>query len=189
MSPIEITGNLLDYCSDKKNVIVQELDSVSLRPFNLSEEIEWKWTGASYGKRKKINTTTNTNCSDSPSEIGKIETFDTGNGLVCNFISKVYPGRPNQFRDHYSRLYKVYSCIDYDKDDSKETREILFKICLEELKTKLEEEKDGYTKDMKIYFPKWIGCGFSKGNWSNYYGYIKDFASSVRNDVNIVEKN
>lgn len=38
-------------------------------------------------------------------------------------------------------------------------------------------------KSYKIGFPYKIGCGLAKGNWNNYLGMIKDFASKSTSKV------
>jgi hypothetical protein len=76
---------------------------------------------------------------------------------VINMLGQVYPGRSSKY-------------------ETKEQRKHLFNFCLKAIQNYFKDKQD-----IKLVFPKNIGCNLAGGNWKDYEQLLIDFEQSNPN--------
>ncbi len=95
---------------------------------------------------------------------GTIDIFDNSNNTlnVVNMYAQWGPGKCSLI-------------------ETAESREILFKMCLDQLKDQLKDQVKN--QPVIIAFPMNIGCGLAGGDWSKYQTMINSFAIDIKTIV------
>lgn len=87
-----------------------------------------------------------------------------GNGIEDRYVINVY-----------SQLYPSYPKY---VNDSKKTREVWFKSCLDIIGEKISSQET-------LAMPYKIGCGSASGNWDTYLNMIKEFSDKYNISVTL----
>lgn len=153
-----VKGDLLE---SNKNIIVQQLNCITINAKGLSQTISNKYPYADvYSSRKKIP--------------GKYVAVEEDRGIPGDIVISVGDG---------PTIIGIYGQYAPSKPRGNETAELRlqwFKECLHKIKNYMDNEK--YTS---IAFPYKIGCGLAGGDWLKYKKEIKRFANNNKYDVYI----
>ena len=144
----EIKGDLLDE-SLNFDYIIHQCNCLTTSGAGLASAVSNKYPWADpYVHRLKVNHT--------PDLAGMIKVFkdpkDKVKTKVVSFFSQYYPSTAGK------------------ENDSKQLREDWFYICLIQLGRLMK------TKNIKVAFPKYIGCDLAGGDWVHYNKMINNFA-------------
>lgn len=175
-----IDGDLFTYKSD---MIVQQCNCLTCRALGLAKDIADKYQVNSYQHRKCLYNNANCAIKEDRQTVGNIKIYrlknKNTNYIACLF-SQFAPGRPNHY---YSNILAEHIDPLTQKSliETKETREIWFKLCLKKLAIQIK-----HLKCQIIAFPYAIGCGLAGGDWSNYYQMINEWAESHKDIFNVV---
>ena len=172
----ELKGDLIKTSVD---IIVQQCNCLTIRPFGLSKSIKEKLNLCPYSKRVGIGSKNLAVKKDR--DIPGTIIIDKVN--VKTKINKSYPKYVahlfSQFAQGKPKRYYQDIVGEHGYNDDHDQRLEWFKQCLDKLGNSMNK-----MSLKSIAFPKYIGCGLAGGDWTKYKQVIEDF--DKKNDFKIM---